>query len=90
MGKFLKSFRFWLVFISALVIIINITGHDDYNILLALTSPVMWISINFPALRHIPFPISLTYVITILFWLLVGFALDRMIKRLKSKQHHER
>lgn len=85
MSKLLKSFRFWLILISAIVIIINVSGYDDYNILLALTSPVMWISINFPAFRQIPFPITLTYVITMLFWFLVGFALDRMIRHLNSK-----
>ncbi|SFR16687.1 hypothetical protein SAMN04488603_104261 [Paenibacillus sp. cl130] len=30
----MKSFRFWLVLLSCLVITVNITGYDDYNILL--------------------------------------------------------
>ncbi|MBP1904280.1 signal transduction histidine kinase [Paenibacillus turicensis] len=85
MRKWLNSFRFWLTFLAVSVVIINFTQHDDYNILLALTSPVMWLAINFPAVRKIPFPTSLIYVITLLFWFLIGFALDKMIQRLKSK-----
>lgn len=86
MRKWLKSFRFWFLLLTVSVVIINFTQHDDYNILLALTSPVMWAAILIPPVRKIPFPTSLIYVITILFWFLIGFALDKMIQRLKSKQ----
>lgn len=82
-----RSFRFWLAFISSMIVIIEIFDFDEYGVLLAMTSPVMWISINYPAFRQIGIPIVLTYVLTIVFWFLVGFALDEMIKKLKSKQH---
>ncbi|MGG0823279.1 hypothetical protein ABE099_10395 [Paenibacillus turicensis] len=85
MGKWFRSFRFWLSLLAVIVVIINFTQHDDYNILLALTSPVMWLAINFPAVRKIPFPTSLVYALTILFWFLIGLALDKIIRRLKSK-----
>ncbi|GIP13505.1 hypothetical protein J1TS5_56750 [Paenibacillus macerans] len=86
-----KTFRFWLAFISLAIVVIEIFGFDEYAILLALISPVVWISINFPVFNQIVvfFPIVLTYVITVFFWFMVGMVLDRIIRRLKSKSHDE-
>lgn len=77
----MKSFRFWLVLISILVIIVNISGYDDYNILLAIISPLVWIYESFRFVREVDISIVVVYLTTLGFWYLVGLVLDRLIKR---------
>jgi hypothetical protein len=77
----MKSFRFWLVLISILVIIVNISGYDDYNILLAIISPLVWIYESFRFVREANIPIVVVYLTTLGFWYLIGLILDRLIKR---------
>ncbi|MFK4341344.1 hypothetical protein ABH897_001984 [Paenibacillus sp. RC73] len=77
----MKSFRFWLVLISILVIIVNISGYDDYNILLAIISPLVWIYESFRFVREADISIVVVYLTTLGFWYLVGLVLDRLIKK---------
>ncbi|MGG1617616.1 hypothetical protein ACIFQM_14505 [Paenibacillus sp. NRS-1782] len=76
----MKSFRFWLVIISILVIIVNVLGYDDYNILLAIISPLVWMYESFRFVREADIPIAVVYLTTLGFWYLVGLVLDRLIK----------
>ncbi|MDQ0048638.1 hypothetical protein J2T18_002938 [Paenibacillus polymyxa] len=80
----MKSFRFWLVLISCLVITVNITGYDDYNILLAIISPLVWMYESFRFVREADIPITIVYFTTLVFWYLIGYALDRLIRKLKN------
>ncbi|ASR45334.1 hypothetical protein [Paenibacillus kribbensis] len=80
----MKSFRFWLVLISILVIIVNVLGYDDYNILLAIISPLVWIYESFQFVRKADIPIAVVYLTTLGFWYLIGYVLDRVIRKLKS------
>ncbi len=80
----MKSFRFWLFLISCLVITVNITGYDDYNILLAIISPLVWIYESFQFVRKADIPIAVVYFTTLVFWYLIGYGLDRLIKKLKN------
>ncbi|MFK4437458.1 hypothetical protein ABIA61_002814 [Paenibacillus sp. RC21] len=77
----MKSFRFWLVLISILVIIVNISGYDDYNILLAIISPLVWIYESFRFVREADISIVVVYLTTLGFWYLIGLVLDRLIKK---------
>ncbi|MDQ0048983.1 hypothetical protein J2T18_003283 [Paenibacillus polymyxa] len=77
----MKSFRFWLVLISILVIIVNLSGYDDYNILLAIISPLVWMYESFRFVREANVPIVVVYLTTLGFWYLVGLVLDRLIKK---------
>ncbi|MMZ47806.1 hypothetical protein D1872_94590 [compost metagenome] len=79
----MKSFRFWLVLVSCIVIAVNITGYDDYNILLAIISPLVWMYESFQFVRKAHIPISLVYFTTIGFWYLIGYVIDRLIRKLK-------
>lgn len=80
----MKSFRFWLVLISCLVITVNITGYDDYNMLLAIISPLVWMYESFRFVRQAHIPIALVYFTTLVFWYLIGYALDRLIRKSKN------
>ncbi|MFF2886040.1 hypothetical protein [Paenibacillus sp. NPDC057967] len=42
MKKLLKSFRFWFALIALMIIIQNILGWDDKNLLLYFTTPPLW------------------------------------------------
>ncbi len=80
----MKSFRFWLVLISCLVITINVMGNDDYNILLAIISPLVWMYESFRFVREADIPIGVVYLTTLGFWYLIGYVLDRLIRKLKN------
>ncbi len=77
----MKSFRFWLILISILVIVVNVLGYDDYNILLAIISPLVWMYESFRFVREAGIPIVVVYLTTLGFWYLVGLVLDRLIKK---------
>lgn len=84
--RLMKSFRFWLVLISFVAIIVNISGNDDYNILLAITSPLVWIYESSHFLRKTDIPIAVVYLTTLAFWYLVGFILDRLLQKLRNNK----
>lgn len=84
--RLMKSFRFWLVVISFVVIVVNISGNDDYNILLALISPLVWIYESAHFVRKSDIPIAAVYLTTLAFWYLVGFILDRLLPRVRINQ----
>lgn len=82
----MKSFRFWLVLISLLVIAVNISGNDDYNILLAIISPLIWLYESSRFVRKADLPIAVVYLTTLAFWYLIGLILDRLVQRLRIKK----
>ncbi|MGF7046747.1 hypothetical protein J2T13_001245 [Paenibacillus sp. DS2015] len=81
----MRSFRFWLILISVLVIIVNISGNDDYNILLTLISPLVWIYESFGFARKVNIPLTIVYLTDLGFWYFIGFFLDRWIIKIKSR-----
>lgn len=84
--SWLRVFRFWLTLISLSAIGINISGHDDYNLLLAATSPLIWLDESFRAVRGEAIPIAVVYLTSLIFWYTVGYLLDRLVLRLRSSQ----
>ncbi|KFN12172.1 Uncharacterised protein [Paenibacillus macerans] len=80
----MKSFRFWLVLISFFIIIVNISGNDDYNILFAIFSPLVWLYESSLFVRKVDIPITVVYLTTLVFWYLVGFILDRLLQKLRK------
>lgn len=80
----MKSFRCWLVLVSCIVIAVNLTGYDDYNILLAIISPLVWMYESFQFVRKTHIPIALVYFTTIGFWYLIGYVIDRLIRKSKE------
>lgn len=80
--KFHKKFCFWLTLIAVGICLINLLGHDDKSILLFLTSPPFWILEN----MSFRFPIGFIYIVSITFWFLFGFGIDKIIKKLSKKE----
>jgi hypothetical protein len=86
--KFYRKFIFWFTVASLLICILNLSGYDDKNLILFFTSPPFWITethwfvVNFTHPANIP--LDLIYIITILFWLLLGFIIDAIIKNLSK------
>ncbi|AET57974.1 hypothetical protein HPL003_06055 [Paenibacillus terrae HPL-003] len=80
----MKSFRFWLFLISLLVIVVNISGYDDYNMLLAIISPLVWLYESFQFVRKADIPIAVVYFTTLVFWYLIGYVVDRLVKNSKN------
>ncbi|MDP1689296.1 MAG: hypothetical protein Q8L47_04180 [bacterium] len=81
MENIFKRFQFWLPIIYLLIILIDIGfGLTGYNILAMLTSPPAWF--NF-------FQVEDTFAIAIFLsigiWYLVGFVIDLIVKKIKSK-----
>ncbi|OMG45933.1 hypothetical protein BK140_29720 [Paenibacillus macerans] len=82
----MKSFRFWIVLIPFFVIVINISGNDDYNILLAIFSPLVWLYESSLFVRKADIPMTVVYLTTLAFWYLVGFILDRLLQKLRKNK----
>ncbi len=80
----MKSFRFWLVLVSCIVIAVNLTGYDDYNILLAMISPLVWMYESFQFVRKAHIPIAVVYFTTIGFWYLIGYTIDHLVRKSKN------
>jgi hypothetical protein len=66
-------------------------GYDDKNLLLFFTSPPFWILethwfvVNF--MHPADVALGIIYVFTILFWFLLGFILDKILKKLSNKRN---
>lgn len=77
----LKTFRFWLTFFSLLVVLYNILGKDDKNLLMFFTSPPAWMT------EYIRIKISIWahYFLTVAFWFLFGWAIDYGASKLKRR-----
>lgn len=82
----IRTFKFWLTVLAIIVCVLNITGVDDKNILLFLTSPPMALMETQWFVKYVihpgDVPIWLIYILTIGFWFMVGVLLDLFIKNL--------
>lgn len=66
--------------LSMFVVVNNVMGNDDKNLLLGVTSPPIWVMNSWSFVESIPMWVF--YVTTIGFWLLVGYGFDVLVKRL--------
>ncbi|MBX9974087.1 hypothetical protein [Cytobacillus firmus] len=87
--KIYRYFSFWLLILSISICLFNLLGFDDKNLLMFLTSPPFWLIethwfvVNFTHPSDIP--MSVIYVLTVLFWFLLGLILDKALRKLKNK-----
>lgn len=78
------SFRFWFTIISIFIIIQNVMGFDDKNLLLYLSTPPLFILNEW---FHFmwdfgQFTMFSFYVCNLLTWFLAGLLLDLLLKRI--------
>lgn len=86
-----KKFSFWLTIIAIGICLFNLLGFDDKSILLFLASPPFQIMGTHWFVENVTHPanisIAIKYVLTILFWFIIGAALDKYISHLLKKHH---
>lgn len=75
-----KTARFWLSLLSLIVIILNLTGQDDKNLLLYFTSPLGMIALEYFG-NDVPQEVN--YLLHIGFWFAIGWLIDLLISRLR-------
>ena len=46
--KVIKKFSFWLTIFAVVVVLYNMIGKDDKNLLLFFTSPPFWVTEYYP------------------------------------------
>ncbi|WIV18500.1 hypothetical protein QPK24_19315 [Paenibacillus polygoni] len=81
----MKKFAVWLPFVVLLVVLLNYFGLDEYNILLMGVSPVAWFIEFVPNMNHVHLSSFVVYIVAVVFWLLIGMLLDRLIIGLKKR-----
>jgi hypothetical protein len=82
----LKRWTFWFACFSFAVIMFNLAGLDDKNLLIFLTNPLAWILENQPEWRSVTR--NLIHVSHLAFWTALGWAIDRGIREWKSRRSH--
>ena len=86
--KIYKKLSFWLPVIAMCICLFNLLGYDDLSLLLFLTSPPFWVIEthwfveNFMLSSEIL--METVYALTILFWFLFGFILDKFIIKIRK------
>ena len=82
---FYKQWRFWLTIVSVGVVLFNLSGYDDMNILLFFTSLPMWVTEWHVFAEHLvhpgDIPIAILYTSTIIFWFFFGWLVDIAIAK---------
>jgi len=85
----LKQAKFWLPIVYAAVILFNVSGADDYNIVLFLTSPPLWLHEASVTVRsYVRIPLAGYYLITLLFWLIAGWGIDGIVNKLRMRNRN--
>jgi flagellar assembly factor FliW len=76
--KVFKKISFWLTIIAIVVVLYNIMGKDDKNLLLFFLSPPFWVTEYY----SFQVPFTLLYSLNITFWFVFGLVLDFGISKL--------
>lgn len=87
MKGIIKSFRFWFALISVIIIIQNVSGWDDKNLLLYFTTPPLlimneWFSFQMDFGES---TMLIFYICNFVSWFLCGFLLDLLLKRIVAR-----
>ncbi|WP_424765556.1 hypothetical protein [Paenibacillus sp. sgz302251] len=87
--KLFKYFSFWLTLFALSICLFNSSGFDDKNLLLYITSPILWFLDDFsPFLKRFiseQILIGLFYFLSLFFWCCIGLLIDTFIHPSKRK-----
>lgn len=91
MKLLIKKLSFWLPILSLIICLHNLSGDDDKNLLLFLTSPLLlWFN---PQLTDLHYSLKneitwkfILYGIHFFSWLLFGFLLDSVFSQLRTEK----
>jgi hypothetical protein len=89
--RFIKKISFWLLILSLIICFINLSGNDDGNLLLFLTSPVLlwlnpWLTTLHYSMENELLSQFLLYGIHLCTWLFTGFLIDWLINIKKNNR----
>jgi hypothetical protein len=86
--RFIKKVSFWFLIVSLMICLFNLSGHDDKNLLLGYTSPLLlwlnpWLTRN--TIENELIEQLLPYGLHLFSWLFAGILIDRLISLVKPK-----
>lgn len=85
--KLFKRISFWFTIFSVCICLYIFLGYDDMNLSIYLVSPPFWL-LNSWLSTNYPYPsvvsLVIIYTTTILFWLLLGIMIDKVMRKIKN------
>ena len=90
MMRIFRKFSFWLPLLSLAICMVNLSGEDDKNLLLFLTSPVLiWLNpqltdLNYSMENELQFQL-IEYAIHFFSWLVFALLFDWLLARRRAK-----
>jgi hypothetical protein len=88
--RLIKFFNFWLVLFALGICLFNLSGYDDKNLLLFLTSPILMALEDYSSFfrRYISdqMLIWVFYLLNVFFWCCIGLTIDSIVHSSKRKK----
>lgn len=82
-----KRVSFWMTLFAIIICIYNYLGYDKWNVIIYLLSPPSWLLDSWITTNY-PYPsvqsLIIIYSTTILFWILLGVLIDKIIRKKKT------
>ncbi len=76
----MKRMIFFLL-IGVAIVIFNMSGNDDCNIILFLSSPLLWFTASgYSPIHSSDIPMFFYYISVIIFWLFIGILAGKSYK----------
>ena len=80
-----KKTKYIFILIGVIIVVFNLSGNDDMNIILFLSSPLLWFTESkYSSIQPQDLPIIFYYVSVIVFWFLIGILMERVFKYFSS------
>lgn len=88
--RLFKFFSFWLTLFALSICLFNLTGYDDKNLLLFITSPILWFLEGYSSFfkRFISHQslMWLFYFLNVYFWCCIGLFIDSIVHASKKQK----
>ena len=69
--------------IGVAIVILNMSGNDDWNIILFLSSPLLWFTESrYSPIHPSDIPMFFYYISVIIFWLFIGILAEKLYKKI--------
>ncbi|MEA3422983.1 MAG: hypothetical protein U9Q80_04180 [Bacillota bacterium] len=76
-----KKTKYIFMLIGVVIVVFNLSGNDDMNIILFLSSPLLWFTESkYSSIHPQDLPIVFYYISVIVFWFLIGILMERVFK----------
>lgn len=94
MMTIIKRFSFWFIILSILICFFNLSGSDDYNLIIFITNPISWFfenwltKINTNPDTTVWFR-PILYLLHIAFWAILGHLIDFIRVRVRNNRKND-